>query len=324
MIDALLFGSFFLTVTLLIMALFSKVLLRNDQMKKRVNQYLFEEEESTNKGEREKQRKVLVEFRLTKERIRKSLKKKDKGAKLAMDLHQAGIPLKPEEFIMFKWISILLTGGIAYLIFNHVLFLIIGLVVGRNIPKVVVSYKKKKRIKQFNDHLAEMISSIVSALKAGFSFPQALQNVRNESPYPVKDELELMLREMQYGTSLEESLNRLKERVPSDDLDLMIQAIVIQRQVGGNLAVVLEQIVFTIRERVKIQGQIQTLTAQGRMSGLVVGLLPVILMGMLYVVNPDYMTVMFIEPIGVILLILAAISATIGFLLVRRITSIEV
>ncbi|MDQ0351308.1 tight adherence protein B [Alkalibacillus filiformis] len=323
MIDALLFGTFFLTVTLFILALFSKVLLRNDQMKKRVNQYLFEEE-NMDKGERNKQRKMMVEFRLTKEKIRKSLKKKDKGSKLEMDLHQAGIPLKPEEFIMFKWISILLTGGIAYLIFNHFIFLIIGFIVGRSIPNVVVSYKKKKRIKLFNDHLAEMISSIVSALKAGFSFPQALQNVRNESPYPVKEELDLLLKEMQYGTSLEESLNRLKERVPSDDLDLMIQAIVIQRQVGGNLAVVLEQIVFTIRERVKIQGQIQTLTAQGRMSGLVVGLLPVILMGMLYVVNPSYMTVMFIEPIGVILLILAAISATIGFLLVRRITSIEV
>ncbi|WP_223155145.1 type II secretion system F family protein [Alkalibacillus aidingensis] len=321
MMNALLIVFFFLTVTFIFMALFQRLFRKNKQMKRRIEAYLYDAD-----GEpvEDKQRKLLIEFRMTKERIRKSLQKKEKGTKLEKELHQAGIPLKPEEFIMFKWISMLLGAGIIYLIFNHILFVFFGAIIGWSIPRLVVSYKKKKRITQFNNHLAEMISSIVSALRAGFSLPQALQNVRNESPSPVKEELDQILKEMQYGTSLEESLQRLKERVPSDDLDLMIQAIVIQRQVGGNLAVVLEKIVHTIRERVKIQGQIRTLTAQGRMSGAVVGLLPVILAGLLYLVNPEYMSVMFVEPIGIMLLIMAGFSSMIGFMFIRRITSIEV
>ncbi|TFB19644.1 type II secretion system protein [Filobacillus milosensis] len=232
--------------------------------------------------------------------------------------------MKPEEYVMFRWISIAFFAGLFKLIFGHILFLVVGAIFGLMLPRMIVARKKKQRINQFNDHLAEMISSIVSALRAGFSFPQAMQNVRNESPSPVKEELDQLLKEMQYGASVEDSLNRMKDRVPSDDLDLMIQAIVIQRQVGGNLAVVLEKIVHTIRERIKIHGQIKTLTAQGRMSGAVVGLLPLGLMTMLYAINPEYILVLFSNPIGIVLLIVACISMVIGFVLIRKITSIEV
>ncbi|GEL77981.1 type II secretion system F family protein [Tenuibacillus multivorans] len=312
-----------LTSTLLFLAIFHRLFYKDQKMKERVQQYIFEEQPEQ-PPEKDEKVKMAVEFRMTKERIRKRLQKQDKGQKIEMELHQAGIPIKPEEYVMFKWISIAFFAGLFYLIFDHFLLLFIGAIFGMMIPRFVVARKKKQRINQFNDHLAEMISSIVSALRAGFSFPQAMQNVRNESPSPVKEELEQLLKEMQYGATVEESLNRMKERVPSDDLDLMIQAIVIQRQVGGNLAVVLEKIVHTIRERIKIQGQIKTLTAQGKMSGVVVGLLPFGLAGMLYVMNPEYMGVLFTHPVGVVLIIIASISMVIGFIFIQKITSIEV
>lgn len=169
-----------------------------------------------------------------------------------------------------------------------------------------------------------MISTIVGALRAGFSFPQALKSVAEESSSPMKEEMELVLKEMQYGVTIEESLNKLKERMPSEDLNLMVQAILIQRQVGGNLATVLDQIANTIRERIKIHGQIKTLTAQGRMSGMVVALLPVILGGFLLVIEPNYMSVMFSNPIGLLLLGVGAVSCLIGFVFITKITAIEV
>ncbi|PKR77264.1 type II secretion system protein [Halalkalibacillus sediminis] len=311
----------FVTSILFFLAVFNALFFKNKQMKKRVQQYIFEEEHTPESKEK---MKPVVEFRLAKERIRKNLRKKDKASKIEMKLHQAGMPISPEEFIMFQWISIALTAGILYLFVEQWPVLIIGAIIGFIIPKVVVAHRRKKRIDKFNDHLSEMISSIVSALRAGFSFAQALQNVEREAPSPVREEVQQLLKEMQYGSSLEESLNRMKDRVPSEDLDLMIQAIVIQRQVGGNLAIVLEKIVHTIRERVKIQGQIKTLTAQGRMSGVVVGALPAVLAGLLFLVNPEYMMVLFTTPIGIALLIFAGISSIIGFIFIQKITTIEV
>ena len=311
-----------ITSTLFFLALFKTIFQRKKDEIDRIEKLFNEEVESTPVDE--KKVRTWVNFRLAKGQIRKTLKRRNKGEKIEMELKQAGILLKPEEFVMFRWISIALGAGISYLIFDHLVFLFIGALIGVIIPKFIVSRKKKQRIQSFNDNLAEMISSIISALKAGFSFPQALQNVRNESPSPVKEELEELLKEMQYGASVEEALNRMKERVPSDDLDLMIQAIVIQRQVGGNLAVVLEKIVHTIRERIKIQGQIKTLTAQGRLSGAVVGILPLGLGAMLYLINREYIMVLFSHPVGIFLIIIAGISMILGFIFIRNITSIEV
>jgi tight adherence protein B len=232
--------------------------------------------------------------------------------------------LKPEEYVMFQWISFAFFAGFFYLLKDSIIVLIFGAVFGIMLPKLILKSRKKKRLQQFNVYLPEMITTLVNALRAGFSFLQALKNAAEEAPSPVKEELEITLREMQFGVSVEESLNRLHERMPSDDLDLMIQAILIQRQVGGNLAVVLEKNVHTIRERIKIQGQIKTLTAQGKMSGTVVALLPLGLSGMLSLVNPGYMTPLFTNPIGIALLCIAGVSMLIGFLLITKITTIEV
>jgi tight adherence protein B len=309
------------TSTLFFFALLVRIFQKRKLMENRIHEFIYQQEEVKPK---DKKIQRIVDLTPAKERVRKQLKSRNKGVAIEMRLQQAGVPLKPEEYVMFQWISFAFFAGFFYLLKDSIIVLIFGAVFGIMLPKLILKSRKKKRLQQFNVYLPEMITTLVNALRAGFSFLQALKNAAEEAPSPIKEELEITLREMQFGVSVEESLNRLHERMPSDDLDLMIQAILIQRQVGGNLAVVLEKNVHTIRERIKIQGQIKTLTAQGKMSGTVVALLPLGLSGMLSLVNPGYMTPLFTNPIGIALLCIAAISMLIGFLLITKITTIEV
>lgn len=309
------------TSTLFFLALLVKVFYQKQQMNKRLQHFIHSESDEP-KSEKEMRR--IVDLTTAKEKVRKRLKAKDKNKSIEMMLQRAGIPLKSEEYVMFQWISVIFFALLFYLFKPAILLLVFGAIFGFVLPKMIVRSKQKKRLQQFNNYLPEMISTVVNALRAGFSFFQALRNVMEESPSPVKEELAIVLQEMQYGATVEESLNRMKERMPSNDLDLMIQAILIQRQVGGNLAVVLEKIVHTIRERIKIQGQIKTLTAQGKMSGMVIALLPLGLAGMLFLVNPPYMLVLFTNPIGLVLLGVGGVSMMIGFFFIMKITTIEV
>jgi tight adherence protein B len=309
------------TTTLFFFSLFVKFFFQKQQMTKRLEHFIHNESPEP-KAEKEMRR--IVDLSTAKEKVRKRLKSKDKHNSIELMLQSAGIPLKSEEYVMFLWISVIFFALFFYLIKSWIPMLLIGGLVGYLMPKIIVRSKQKKRLQQFNDYLPEMISTVVNALRAGFSFFQALRSVMEESPSPAKEELDIVLKEMQYGATVEESLNRMKERMPSNDLDLMIQAILIQRQVGGNLAVVLEKIVHTIRERIKIQGQIKTLTAQGKLSGMVIALLPVGLAGMLFLVNPTYILVLFTNPIGLIMLAVGGCSMLLGFFFIMKITNIEV
>jgi tight adherence protein B len=309
------------TFTLFFFAILVKFFFQKQQMTKRLEHFIHNESPEP-KAEKEMRR--IVDLSTAREKVRKRLKSKDKNNSIEMMLQRAGIPLKSEEYVMFQWISVIFFALFFYLIKSWILMLMIGGIVGYLVPKVIVRSRQKKRLQQFNEYLPEMISTVVNALRAGFSFFQALRSVMEESPSPAKEELDIVLKEMQYGATVEESLNRMKERMPSNDLDLMIQAILIQRQVGGNLAVVLEKIVHTIRERIKIQGQIKTLTAQGKLSGMVIASLPVGLAGMLYLVNPSFILVLFTNPIGLIMLAVGGCSMLLGFFFIMKITNIEV
>jgi len=312
---------FLITSVLFFLLIIQRFFKKDQLMEKRINQYLGESDKEL---EQPRKFQLTLDFRLAKQTIRKKLLKKNKNEQIETLLSQAGVPLKPEEYVMFQWISVALGAGVLYLIIDTVLILPVGAAVGAMIPKIILKRKQRKRLKQFNDNLPEMISTIVGGLRAGFSFPQALKSVMEESSSAMKEEITLLLREMQYGMTVEEALTGLKERMPSEDLNLMVQAIVIQRQVGGNLATVLEKIVETIRDRIKIQRQIKTLTAQGKMSGMVVGLLPVVLGVILFMIEPEYIGVLFTNTIGMMLLGIAAISCIIGFILIQKVTSIEV
>lgn len=316
LIGMVMFSSF-----LLFTAIFQMIFLSDKRMQRRMKKYL---EQSAKKKLSPKTFNLVLQVRLATKKIQEQVLTKEKNTRLETLLKRAGVPLKPEEYILFQWMSTALGGGFFFLITGNVLFLVLGSMLGFMAPKWVIIKKQRDRVNGFNEQLADMITTVVGALRAGFSFPQALQTVVEESASPMKEEIETVLREMQYGSSLEDSLNRLKERMPSEDLDLMIQAILIQRQVGGNLATVLEKIVDTIMDRNKIQRQIRTLTAQGRLSGIVIGLLPVILAFVIYLIEPGYIGTLFSDTIGLILVVSATISGVIGFFLIQKLTTIEV
>ncbi|MFC2947306.1 type II secretion system F family protein [Virgibacillus sediminis] len=305
----ILFSSLFLTIFLLFLAI--AVSVKNKEQDGDKNKF------SLRDGLKEANRRLTL-------LLTKNKKKSKKKNNLEQELSVAGIPVKPEEFIAFQWIAAIFLAGLLHLITGNVLFSVLGGAIGYMIPKFWLKRKQRIRVEQFNQVLPGMITSMVGSLRAGFSLPQSLAMVAEESYSPLKEEVELVLKKMRYGATMEEALLEWKDRMPSEDLSLMVEAVIIQRQVGGNLAYLLNKIVETIRERGKIQNQIKTLTAQGRLSGMIISLLPVGLGFVIFLINPEYITTLFTNPIGMFMLGAGLIGGIIGFVLIRKITTIEV
>ncbi len=244
--------------------------------------------------------------------------------KLDKELLRANIPLNGGEFIVLQ-ISLtfifFLFGLFAFRqIFAAPLVGILGII----LPKIWLKNAQKSKIQRFNNQLVDALLVLANSLKAGFSFLQALDLVSREMPDPIARELQFAIREMSYGTPTEQALLNLSDRIGSDDLDLLITAILIQRQVGGNLAEVLQSIHGTIQDRIRIQQEIKTLTAQGRMSGYIVAALPFGIAAVLTLINPNYMTLMFTKPLGWAMIGGGLTSEIIGFLIIRKIIAIKV
>ena len=180
------------------------------------------------------------------------------------------------------------------------------------------------RLNAFNKQLPDTITLLSNSLRAGSSFLQSIELVSRESPAPMGPEMGRVVREVNLGLSMEEALSNLVRRIKSDDLDLMVTAIGVQQQVGGNLAEILDTIAFTIRERVRIKGEINTLTAQGRMSGYLVAFLPIAIAIVLNMINPAFMQPLFTQLIGQILLGVGIVMMTIGFFAIQKIVDIKV
>jgi tight adherence protein B len=194
-----------------------------------------------------------------------------------------------------------------------------------------LSRRRASRLNAFNKQLPDTITLLANALRAGSSFLQAIEMVVRESTPPVTVEFGRVVREVNLGLAFDVALDNMVRRVRSDDLELMATAITIQHQVGGNLAEILDSIAYTIRERVRIKGEIRTLTAQGRLSGYVVAGMPVAMMAFLFVVAPEFMKPLFENPPGImglpagmIVLGLGGFLMFIGFMAIRKIVAIEV
>ena len=296
---------------------------RNGKIVKRLDSYMTPELEDEKKAE--KQRFILSKIvAVLNKKLKKKLATNKSNSKVELFLQSTGVSWSPGEYVIYRWMAAIICAGIIFLLTTNFVLAIVLFIAGFLYPKFWLASKRKKRLKKFNDGLADMISSIIKSLRAGFSFAQALQAVEEEVDSPIKEEVAIVLKEMQYGSNLEDALSHFYKRVPSGDLDIMIQAILIQRQVGGNLATVLSKIEDTIRERNKIYREVKTLTAQGRMSGLVIGLMPFVIGFLIYLIQPSYVSMMFKNPVGIIMMSCGFISGIIGFLLIRKLTKIEV
>lgn len=315
---------FFIFCFLLILGIFYYFVLLDRTVERRINYYLEIDKKFKKMKKESKTADINHSFLKTiNESIREGLSSANLE-KTEQVLRSAGVNMDPEEYIMLKWFLAAITSGMLFFLTNNLIVTVIGGIAGYVSPRLWLDRKRKLRVDKFNDGLPDMITTTIGSLKSGYSFSQALKTVAEECESPVKEEVEFLLKEMSYGVTMEDGLNNLCSRMPSGDLDIMIQAILIQRQVGGNLAGVLEIIVKTIRERNKIQRQVQALTSQGRLSGRIIGMLPVALGLVISLINPEYINTLFSNKIGIILMSAGAVSGLIGFLLINKLTKIEV
>ncbi len=244
--------------------------------------------------------------------------------KLADDLQRADLKLKSSEWVLAVAGSGLALGALLSLRFGTPVMLLVGPAAAWLLSGAFLKFRQRRRGRAFNAQLGDTITLLSNALKAGYSFAQALASVsRNGSP-PISEEFSRATREMALGISVDDALNHMVQRNQSEDFDLLVTAVQIQRVVGGNLAEILDTIAFTIRERVRIQGEIRTLTAQARVSGIIITLLPFGLAGFLEILSPSYFGPMLSENLGHILLGVGVFAIAIGAAAIQKIVKIEV
>lgn len=243
--------------------------------------------------------------------------------KLAMQLSKADLLFRVEEFIGLNIITTLVGGLLGILLSGSVIYILLFAIIGALIPGLFLYRKKQTRAKVINDEIGESMTGMSNSLRAGYSFQQAMDLVSKETSGPLAKEYQRTMREINLGITTEQALLNLIERVGNEDLELMISAVLIQRQIGGNLAEIFDKIADTIRQRIRMKGEIKTLTAQGRISSWIIGGIPVFILGVLSLLNPAYIAMFFNSTLGLMLLAGAAVSEFIGFMFIRKITNIE-
>ena len=288
-------------------------------VEQRLGRYLDEEKTGADK---EADRSLVTDW------VNKRVEKSSFGDRIARDLARADLKLKVAEYFALYIIAIFL-GALVFGFLGgfHPVSFLIGAVLGAFAPRFYVKRQQRQRLNKFNDQLGDMLNLMVNGLRAGYSTMQAMEAISKELPSPISDEFRRVVQEMQLGVSMETALDNLLRRIPSDDLDFVVTAINVQREVGGNLSEILDSISYTIRERVRIKGEIRVMTAQVRASGTLLSIIPMGLALILWFMNPDYLLSFFEGPsplcgwaaIGLIIIMIAT-----GYFVMMKIADIEV
>lgn len=292
-------------------------------VEKRLGQYIQGEK---SEEERRADNSALTEW------VNKRVEKSSSGDRISRSLARADLKLKVAEYFALIFISTFgvgllgwVLGGIDFGLIGLVSFTI-GAVIGFFLPGIYVRRQQARRLLRFGEQLSDMLNLMVNGLRAGYSTMQAMEAISKELPSPISDEFRRVVQEMQLGISMQAALENLHRRIPSDDLDFVITAMNVQREVGGNLSEILDTISFTIRERVRIKGEIRVLTAQVRTSGSAMALIPIALAIFLWFLNRDYMMSFFDRgPLCGFGALGCALSLIVsGYFIMMRIADIEV
>ncbi|MBN1285571.1 MAG: type II secretion system F family protein [Anaerolineae bacterium] len=227
-------------------------------------------------------------------RVNDLLADRDFAQKWKIALARADLKLTPAEYLAMRVIGVIGMFAISPIILaDSPALWPVAAVLGWFIPSFYVSRRQNKRLRAFEDQLADVLGLWVNALRSGYSVMQAMEAIAKEAPYPCDVEFMRVVQEVQLGIPMEDALDHMLGRIDSEDFDLVVTAVNIQREVGGNLAEILEVIAGVIRERIKLKGEIRVLTTQGRYTGYLIGGLPILLSVFLYAMNPEYMGRMF-------------------------------
>ncbi len=242
---------------------------------------------------------------------------------IAEELYVAGVALRADEFVMIWILTGAVIPAIALFLGAPTTVCIALVLVGVAAPISWVILKRNKRLALLGKQLSDALGILCSALRVGQSVQTAMKNVAEEMEEPISREFMRVYRETQYGMTLEASLGGMVKRTKNPDLELMCSAILIQRQIGGNLAQILQNISDTINQRIQMRGEVKTLTSAGRLSGYIIGALPLLIILILMFINPSYIDMFFTTQSGRIMLIISAVLEVIGFLFVRKIVNIK-
>jgi tight adherence protein B len=238
-------------------------------------------------------------------------------------LEQADLPLRPPEALFFYFAGLFVVGMLGLLVLPIPMALILALLAGL-VPVIMLHRRRAKRLRDFQMQLPGTLNLLSGSMRAGFSFAQGLESVANEATQPTRRELQRVFTESRLGRPIEDALEDSAQRMSSVDLMWAVMAIRIQREVGGNLAELLDTVADTMTQRERLRLEIKALTAEGRFSGWILGLFPIAFAGVLYLIQPDYMGVLFEESIGIIAIIVCAVMTLVGFVWLRKILQIEV
>ena len=277
------------------------------------------EDEKANQPESKKKSTPIADS------LNRALAGRKAAENLSTQLARADLKLTPGEFIAVQVMVALVMGVAGQVLGGTIVLAILLAVIGWFAPRWFLSFRQGKRLNAFNDQLSDALNLMVNGLRSGYSVMQAMESVSKEMPAPMATEFARVVQEVQLGVTFEQGLTNMLRRIKSEDLDLLVTAINVQREVGGNLAEILDVISHTIRERVRIKGEVRTLTAQGRYSGYVISLLPIALGLVLFCVNKPYISRMFSSGwCGWAMVVCSLLMIATGFIAIQKIVNIEV
>lgn len=254
----------------------------------------------------------------------KAFERRDFYSRMLLEFQKADLQLRYTEYAAFWIMTVGAFAMLGFLFTKSIVLAVMLGIVGGIIPRFYVKFRQAQRIRNIDQQLVDALILISNSLKSGYSFLQGIELVSDEAPKPISVEFRRMLREINLGLPMEEALDHLVERVPSEDLDLVVTSVKIQRTVGGNLAEVIDKIVHTIRERIRIKGEIATLTAQGKLQGIILVLLPPAMVVGISAMAPDFMSPLYTTLPGKLMLGIAFIQQCIGGWMIFKIVDIKV
>lgn len=267
------------------------------------------------------------------EMINKKLRQANYGKKLQADLIRAGVEMQAGRFLAIQLIAAAAAFLVVWLFAGTVpdlkglMSLIVAIpaaAIAWYVPNLTLKFLQSQRMSKLEKQLPTTIDAMAGALQAGSSLPQAMEMTSREVPAPIGPEFGIAVREMAVGVPMQEAFANMLNRAPSLDLDMLVTAIIIQHRIGGNLSSILRTISHTIRERLRIKGEIAILTAQQRMSGYVVSALPVLIVGVLFVIAPQYISKLFLPGVARMMLIIGILGMAAGAYALKKIADIEV
>lgn len=284
-------GAGVIAVFILIAGIISMRAERQQEIEERLERYTTEYSSTQLAGKSTQDPdEAAAEVSLLTARLDSALAEREFAKKWRVQLARADLKLTVAEYFALHIISGLGVFLVSwFIIFGNPIAGAAAGIAGVFIPRFYVARKQGQRLRAFEGQLPDTIALWVNALRSGYSVLQAMEAISREAPEPTATEFRRVVQEVQLGVSMESALAHLLNRMPSDDMDLVNTAVNIQREVGGNLAEILDAIAHTIRERIKLKGEIRVLTSQGRITGWLISLLPIILTIFLMVVSPGYM-----------------------------------